>query len=396
MVRWEKYKRFIMNHSYKLLFLLPTFVFGGAERTSLNLLTGIDKKKFRISLVTSRTIFQHFQHIDIEKFIDVEDVGIDVWFGSLSRFMKDIKRMADLLKLENPDLAFGMMHYPSSLLVFANQFYSIKTKVIASPRGPSIEYLRYFEQKLSRKMYLKGIFAFFCRYADGLVVASRGMREECIKDFHAFPERVKVIPNSVDFEEIRIKASEGNDLDIPTEFRIISTLGRLEKEKNFPFLLKAFAALRKKEKAKLLIIGDGTERKNLERLSQDLNIEEDILFVGYQRNPYRFIRMSDIYVHTCLFEGFANAIIEAMACGVPVVALDCNYGPRDIIRQGENGFLVPMDDERALVDAIIKLSQNQRLRDDLVRRGHERAMNFSVDDMVKNYEGFFLQVKERI
>lgn len=385
-----------MNHSYKLLFLLPTFVFGGAERTSLNLLTGIDKNKFRISLVTSRSIFQYFQHIDIEKFIAVEDVGIDVWFGSLRRFMQDIKRMADLLKLENPDLAFGMMHYPSSLLVFANHFYSIKTKVIASPRGPSTEYLRYFEEKLSRKIYLKGIFTFFCRYADGLVVASRGMREECIKDFHAFPERVKVIPNSVDLEEIRIKASEGNDLDIPPEFRIISTLGRLEKEKYFPFLLKAFAALRKKEKAKLLIIGDGTERKNLERLSQDLNIEEDILFVGYQRNPYRFIRMSDIYVHTCLFEGFANAIIEAMACGVPVVALDCNYGPRDIIRQGENGFLVPMDDERALVDAITKLLQDQRLRDDLARRGHERAMDFSVDDMVKNYEGFFLQIKESI
>jgi glycosyltransferase involved in cell wall biosynthesis len=385
-----------MNQSYKLLFLLPTFVFGGAERTSLNLLTGIDKNKFRISLVTSRTIFQNFQHIDIEKFIAVEDVGIDVWFSNLKRFMQDTKRTADLLKRENPDLAFGMMHYPSSLLVFANHFYSIKTKVIASPRGPSTEYLRYFEPKFSRKIYLKGIFTFFCRYADALVVASRGMREECIKDFHAFPERVKVIPNSVDLEEIRIKASEGNDLNLPPEFRIISTLGRLEKEKNLPFLLRAFAALRKKEKAKLLIIGDGTERMNLERLSQDLHIEEDILFVGYQRNPYRFIRMSDIYVHTCLFEGFANAIIEAMACGVPVVALDCNYGPRDIIRQGENGFLVPMDDERALVDAIITLLQDQSLGDDLVRRGHERAMNFSVDDMVKNYEGFFLQIKEGI
>ena len=385
-----------MNHPFKLLFVLPTFVFGGAERTSLNLLTGIDKNKFRISLVTSKTIFKYFQDVDIEKFVALEDVGIDIWFNSWKRFIQDTKRIANLLRLENPDLAFGMMHYPSSLLVFAKHFYSLKTKVIASPRGPSTEYLRYFEGKLLRKMYLKGIFTFFCRYADGLVVASSGMREECIKDYHAFPERVKVIPNSVNSEEVRIKALERNDLDIPPEFRIISALGRLEKEKNFQFLLRAFSALRKKEKAKLLIIGDGTERKNLERLSQDLNIEEDMLFVGYQRNPYSFIRMSDIYVHTCLFEGFANAIIEAMACGVPVVALNCNYGPRDIIRQGENGFLIPMDDEIALVDAIIELSHNQRLRDDLVRRGHERAGDFSVDDMVKNYEEFLLQVKEKI
>ena len=378
-----------MNHSYKLLFLLPTFVFGGAERTSLNLLTGIDKNKFRISLVTSKTIFQHFQHIDIEKFVALEDVGIDVWFKGVRRFMQDIKKVADLLKRENPDLAFGMMHYPSSLLVFAKHFYSIKTAVIASPRGPSTEYLRYFEQKFARKTYLKGIFTFFCRYADGLVVASRGMREECITDFHAYPERVRVIPNCVDLEDIKVKASEVNDLNIPPEFHIISAVGRLEREKNFPFLLNAFSALRKKEKAKLLVIGDGTERKNLERLSQELNIEEDIIFVGYQRNPYRFIRMSDIYVHTCLFEGFANAIIEAMACGVPVIAMDCPYGPRDIIDHGKNGLLIPMNDEGALVEAIVKLFHDNRLRNTVSETGAEKVMEFSLKGMVQQYEAFF-------
>jgi len=381
-----------MNHSYKLLFLLPTFVFGGAERTSLNLLKGIDKSKFRISLVTSRTIFQHFQHIDIEKFIAVEDVGIDVWFGSLRRFMQDIKRMSDLLKLENPDIAFGMMHYPSSLLVFVKHFFRAKAKVIASPRGPSTEYLRHFEKKFFRRTYLKGIFTFFCRYADGLVVASHGTKEECIKDFHAFPERVNVIPNSVDFEEIRKKAKEGNDLNMPADFCIISTLGRLEKEKNISFLLKAFSALRKKEKAKLLIIGDGTEKRNLERLSQELNIEEDVLFVGFQSNPYKFIKMSDIFVHACLFEGFANAIIEAMSCGVPVIAIDCPYGPRDIIKNGENGLLVPMNDEGALVDAIVKLFHDKRLRDNLSETGAEKAMEFSLKSMVQKYESFFYSV----
>lgn len=381
-----------MDHSCKLLFLLPSFVFGGAERTSLNLLKGIDKNRFRVSLVTSGTIFQHFQNIDIEKFIALEDVGIDVWFGSVKRFMQDIKRMADLLKAEKPDLAFGMMHYPSSLLVFAKQLFHLKTKVVASPRGPSTEYLRYFEPRFSRKTYLKGIFTFFCRYSDGLVVASHGMKEECIKDFHAFPERVKVIPNSVDFEAIRKKGEGGKDPELPPGFFIISAVGRLEKEKNFPFLFRAFSAFRKNEKAKLLIIGDGTERKNLEGLSQELNIGEDVLFVGYQTDPYRFIRMSDIYVHTCLFEGFANAIIEAMACGVPVIAADCPYGPRDIINNGENGLLVPMDDEGALVEAMMKMFYDKKLRDTLSERAAARVTEFSLKGMVQKYESCFYSV----
>jgi glycosyltransferase involved in cell wall biosynthesis len=378
-----------MSRPVNILFLLPTFTFGGAERTSLNLLKGINKSEFRVSLVTSRALFQHFQHIDVEKFIAVEDVGIDVWFSSLRRFMQDIKKTADLLKVENPDLAFGMMHYPSSLLVFAKHFFHTKTKVIASPRGPSTEYLRYFEQKFFRKTYLKGIFTFFCRYADGLIVASHGMKEECIKDFHAFPERVNVIPNSVDSEEIKKKAEEGNDLNVPPDFCIISALGRLEKEKNFSFLLRAFSALRKKEKTKLLIIGDGTERRNLERLSQELNIEEDVVFVGFQSNPYKFIKMSDLYVHTCLFEGFANAIIEAMACGVPVIAINCPYGPKDIINNGENGLLVPMNDEGALVEAMVKLFHDKRLRNNISETGAEKVMEFSLKGMVQKYESCF-------
>jgi glycosyltransferase involved in cell wall biosynthesis len=382
----------MIRDTISLLFLLPSFTFGGAERTSLNLLRSIDKTRFRISLITSRNIFQRFKNCEIQKLIPLEDLGIDVWFNNLNRFTEDTKKVAALLGKEKPDLAFGMMHYPSSLLVFAKKLNNLKLKVIASPRGPSSEYLEYFEHDFYRKLFLRRLFSFCCKYADGLVVASQGMKEECIEDFHAFPERVIVIPNSVDFKEIRKKADEGSDLKVPSGFCIISALGRLEKEKNIPFLLKAFSELRKKEKAKLLIIGDGTEKRNLERLSKKLNIEEDVLFIGFQSNPYKFIKMSDIFVHTCLFEGFANAIIEAMACSVSVIAIDCPYGPRDIIKNGENGLLIPMNDEGALVDAIVKLFHDKRLRDNVSETGAEKAMEFSLKSMVQKYESFFYSV----
>lgn len=376
----------------KLLLLLPTFTFGGAERTSLNLLEGMDKNKFKICLVTSRTIYQHFQHIDMEKFLPIEDLGISVWFNSFRRFMHDIRSVAALLKKEKPDLAFGMMHYPSSLLVFAKKLCNLNVKVIASPRGPSTEYLRYFEHNLLRKKYLKVIFYLFLRYADGIVVNSAGMMEECIRDFHVPGKRISVIPNGVDVQAIREMSGGDVDINIKSSFLVFSAAGRLEREKDLPFLLRTFSQVRKKIQAKLLIIGEGSEKGLLQTLSTELGVEDDVIFMGYRKNPSKYISRSDIFVHTCLFEGFPNIILEAMAYGVPVVAVDCPYGPRDIIKHRENGFLVPMNDEDALIDALLTLANNKELRDIIGKRGFERATDFSIKKMVDGYESFYCKV----
>jgi len=374
---------------------LPTFTFGGAERTSLNLLRGMDKDRFRICLVTSKTMSGYFQNIDIEKIIAIENLGLDVWFNSAKRFVHDVRKIAIVLKEEKPDISFGMMHYPSSLLVFAKKFFQVKTNIIVSPRGPSTEYLKHFEDKLLRKALLRWIFGSFCRYADGVVVASSGMKNECVREYRAKPERVEVIPNSIDVNDIKTKIEEEADIDIPAGFKLIVTLGRLEKEKNITVLLKVFSEVRKKEKIKLLIIGDGSEKTAIERLVLELNIREDVILVGHQNNPYKYIMRADIFVHTCLFEGFANVIIEAMACGVPVVAVDCPYGPRDIIKDEENGILVQMNDEGALADAIMTLLHNRQLRDLIAKRGFERAMDFTANKMVESYERFFQRILDK-
>lgn len=373
----------------RLLFLLPTYTFGGAERTSLNLLGGIDKKRFQICLVTSKNIFTYFSDIGIEKFIPLEDIGIGTWFTTYRRFFHDVGRVASLLKKETPDLVFGMMHYPSSLLVFANKLYHLGMKVIASPRGPSTEYLRYFEPDGIRRISLKAIFKLFLRFADGIVVNSSGMKEECIADFHAMKAKIVVIPNGVDVPIIREMSCEDAAIERKKGFTVFSAAGRLEREKNFSFLIKAFSQVRKKREATLLLIGDGSEMRSLQILSAELGVESDVLFLGYQKNPYKYISKSDIFVHTCLFEGFPNIILEAMANGVPVISIDCPYGPRDIITDGENGFLIPINDEKAMVDALVKLTDNKELRDHIRELGTERIKVFSVQNMVAGYETFF-------
>jgi glycosyltransferase involved in cell wall biosynthesis len=373
----------------RILFLLPTYTFGGAERTSLNLLGGIDKKKFRICLVTSKKIFTYFRHIDIEKFIPLEDIGIDTWFTTCTRFFHDVRRVAALLKKENPHLAFGMMHYPSSLLVFAKKIYRSGIKVIVSPRGPSTEYLRHFEPRGIRCISLRTIFRIFLRFADGIIVNSSGMMEECIRDFNAVKKNIAVIHNGVDVKRIRELSREDAGIEMKKDITVFSAAGRLSKEKNFPFLIKTFSLVRKEREALLLLIGDGFEKNFLQTLSADLGVKNDVLFLGYQNNPYKYIRRSNIFVHTCLFEGFPNIILEAMAIGVPVVSIDCPYGPRDIMKDGESGFLIPVNDEEAMAHALLKLAKDREIRERIGAKGAERAAMLTVQKMVAGYEAFF-------
>jgi len=383
----------------KILFLHPTFTFGGAERTAFNLLRGLNRDKFIVTLVTSRGIAQHFAELPLEKIIYIEDIGIDVWFrdvtfSNLRKFRSDVRTVAKLLKEESPDIAFGMMYYASSLLSIAKKFYRIKTRVISSPRGPLTPYLNTFllNKKLDR-LFWKMNFYFFCRYSDGLVVAAEGTKRDCIENYKVRPENVGVIHNGIDTEYVRKRYLEPLDISIPPGYAVISTAGRLAHEKNLPMLLRAVAEMRRTEKVKLLIIGDGPDRPELEMLADSLGIKDDVCFLGFQENPYKFIKRSDLFVHTCLLEGFGNVIVEAMACGVPVIAADCPYGPVEIIKDGESGILVAMDDADAIVSAVCSVLRNERVRRELSEKGYQRALYFSVERMVNAYEDFFLKWK---
>ncbi len=378
----------------KILYLHPTFTFGGAERTSLNLLTGLDKQRFKVTLVTSKEIALRFSGLALEKIIHIEDIGMGIWFRGLKSLWKDVRIVAKVVKEEKPDIVFGMMHYSATALAFAKKFFRLKPKIIASPRGPSTDYLNTCFTKKSQKVFLKALFSFFCKRSDALIVPSSGTKEDCVKNFGAKGERVSVINNSIDAGLISEKCKEGIDIEFPADTFVVSTAGRLSMEKNMPLLLKAFAKLREKENAKLLIIGDGPEKANLEAVASELGIREDIIFTGFQENPYKYIKRSDVFVHTCLVEGFGNMIVEAMACGVPVIATDCPYGPREIIQNGENGILAPMDDTEALVEAIRSVLYDEGLRQRLSGKGYQRSLDFSIGRMVRAYEDVFLRLWE--
>jgi glycosyltransferase involved in cell wall biosynthesis len=168
----------------------------------------------------------------------------------------------------------------------------------------------------------------------------------------------------------------------------------LVKQKGFSHLIDAFVLLRKVIPAHLWIIGEGELRQELEAKVACLGLGNCVRLLGFQSNPYKFMAAADVFALSSLWEGFGNVIVEAMACGVPVVASDCLHGPAEIITNGVNGLLVPPSDDQALSRAMLRVLTDQALRERLSANGRARAEDFQARTIASAYERLFLSLSE--
>jgi glycosyltransferase involved in cell wall biosynthesis len=133
---------------------------------------------------------------------------------------------------------------------------------------------------------------------------------------------------------------------------VVLGAGRLDQQKDFPTLIRAFAAVRSKRAARLVILGEGPERARLESLVEELGIGEHVRLPGFVSNPFSYMARAAVFVLSSAWEGMPGVLIQAMACGAPVVATDCESGPREVLASGKYGRLVPVGDHAALAEAI--------------------------------------------
>jgi glycosyltransferase involved in cell wall biosynthesis len=163
------------------------------------------------------------------------------------------------------------------------------------------------------------------------------------------------------------------------EVPIILGVGRLAGLKDFPTLLRAFARLRARRPARLVILGDGPHRRRLAWLARRLGLAADVDLAGWAANPYAFYAAADLFVLSSRAEGLPNALLEAMACGCPVVSTDCPSGPREILDGGRLAPLVPVGDPAALAEAIDRALATPPDRAALQRRARAFSMDASAE-----------------
>jgi glycosyltransferase involved in cell wall biosynthesis len=223
----------------------------------------------------------------------------------------------------------------------------------------------------------------------GTVVApSRGVIDD-LRD--AFGVRdTRLIPHGVNLCRIRELASEPVGA-LPTTKPYIVAVGRLTLAKDYPNLLRAFAQARGQGMmdADLMIVGDGEERANVERVIDELKLRDSVHLLGHRDNPFAVMRGARFFVLSSAWEGFGLSLLEAMALGLPVIATDCPSGPAEVLEGGQHGVVVPAGDSAALMDAMLKLSRSSELREDLSKRSLARAEQLSLRRMVEQYRDLF-------
>ena len=377
----------------KLAILHIASVFGGAERTTANLLAHLDRTRIdEIVVLSMAPLEAHFAGAD--RFIDLSPDGLQGWFaGGLRTLRRDARIVADRLRQIRPDCVLAMMHYGSALLAMA-RFYGLRTRAVASFRGPVYEHMRHFEQGCCRRGYLHALIGATVHITDRVIVPSVGTGDELVRRFLAPRHKVAVIPNGIDAAAVS-RAAAGAVTDCPpltggSDGPVLCTVARLSPEKNLSLLLQAFVPVARATSASLLILGDGPDRSALERLAHSLGIGRHVFFLGERENVFAYVARADLAVHVCLYEGFGYTMLEAFACGTPVVAQDCPYGPREILGNSAFGVLVPTGESGALSQAMLRLLSDAAERRRLAGLGRRRAEQLSVRAMATRYEAVFL------
>lgn len=215
--------------------------------------------------------------------------------------------------------------------------------------------------------------------------------------FPASADKVHVLHNPVNLTEIRHQAAQPAESDIDALRPYLLQVARLDYGKGHEELIDIYAELKKQGlKHKLCFLGEGENRPQLERQIRALGLEQDCILLGARQNPYPYFQHADLFLHTSEHEGLPTVLLESMACGVPVVAMDCPTGPKDILgANSEYGCLIPMHDRQAFMDAVLRLLKQPEQYQHYREQGLKRVHDFSLEIINQQFNALINTLSEQ-
>lgn len=307
-----------------------------------------------------------------------------------------ISPIAAHLKASRPAVLVSALPKSNINAVLAKYYSATSTRVVVGAHiNTSTQEVECYSSGKSKLRYMRPLMQRCYRRADAVVAVSKGVAEDVAKYLGLDQDHVTTIYNPIETKEIETLSRESpnhrwfDSGAVP----VILGVGRFVAQKDFPLLLRAFAKLRERRQARLVLLG-GDEfsveqrehKQELSRLATRLGVQEDFDMPGFKVNPYPFLRKASVFVLSSRYEGFGNVLVEALLCGCPVVSTNCPSGPAEILSDGKYGMLVPVGDECKLADAICETLDNPENKAVLRARGEE----FSIENAVERYQKVLL------
>lgn len=377
------------NRKITVAFFLPSLEPGGTERNVVHLVNTINREKYAVSLVLGMARGDFMQEINS----DIPIINLDT-YRSVGLFFK----LITYFRIHQPDIFVSAFPRINVICIVAKIFSKAKTKIIITEHSvfsllPIIA--RNFWRGVFARFFMPGLCNWLYPKADAIICVSKGIADDILKTVNR-TLKIEVIYNPVITSDIYQLAQEPinhpwfSDVKIP----VIIAVGRLVPCKDYPALFRAFDLVLKNRLAHLVILGKGPEKGRLTDLAEQMGLSGHIVFLGFQKNPYQYMKHASVFVLSSLQEGFGNVIVEAMACGLPVVSTNCPTGPREIIENMKNGILVPVEDEKSMAEAILRILNNVNLAEKFSVEGKKRAEFFSVGKSVGKYEKVFQKLRK--
>lgn len=306
-----------------------------------------------------------------------------------SRSLAYLPSLAQYLRDERPDALLAAKPHPNLEAVWARRLARAKARVVVSERIALSG--KVSTSKLWKRRFLPPLIRRTYQMADGIIAVSQGVADDLASVTDIPRDRITAIYNPVVNPDLLGKAAAPLDHPwfAPGAPPVILGAGRLHPDKDFPTLLRAFARVLEKRPARLMILGEAkrdARHKALLELAEELDIVENLAFPGYVANPYAYMSRAGVFVLSSLWEGLPGVLIEALACGCPVVSTDCPSGPREVLENGAYGVLVPMGDDAAMADGILATLANPPNKD----RNRARGAAFSVERSAQQYVDLLL------
>lgn len=390
----------------KIAIFLPSLTAGGVARVMLQLAQAFVENGHTVDLVLCRSQGAFMGHLPpqirvlelkarpilVSRFLLTlrNFAAIRVLFLPILFSLKPPKALAFLpdliqyLRQEKPYVLLSAKTHTNLVALWATQLAKTSNRVVISERTTLGDIT-----KTSQKWRWRFILPVLAREypkAGGIITVSNGVKEELAIHTGLPPHTITTIYNPVLIQKIRGKSLDPINhpwFQQEESTPIILGVGRLVPQKDFATFLKAFSHVRQNRLAHLVILGEGRQRLELEALAHSLGIHKDVWMPGFSDNPYAFMSKASMLVLSSIYEGLPNVLIEALACGCPIVSTDCPSGPTEILEKGKFGTLIPMGNIQALAQAIHHTLDNPPNRNDLLLR----AADFDIQKVSRQYLG---------
>jgi glycosyltransferase involved in cell wall biosynthesis len=353
----------------RIALFIPSLRGGGAERVTVLLANGLVRRGVDIDLVVCEAggVYQN----DLDSSVRLVNLNVSrVAFSiiPLIKYFRDVK----------PYAIVSAMGYANVACIFSKLLARSKSKLLAVEHNSLAK-----EAKRGKKsFFLLKLMRLLYPYADEIAAVSSGAADDLSNAVGLNRDKIKVLFNPVVSDSIAQKASEAVDEEwfLESNRPVFLAVGRLTLQKDFDTLIRAFKSVCLNIPARLIILGEGEMRSELEALIEKNDLNDCVKMPGFVTNPFSYIKRSSAFVLSSRWEGLPTVLIEAMACGTPVIATDCHAGPTEILEDGRWGHLVPVGDVNALCRAMIATIAEECHPD-----VEKRAQDFNVEKSVTEY-----------